>query len=146
MRQLDDIDIENILTDVGLGVLSVIDENQPYGIPVSFGYANGEISFMLQFNTDTESRKLAALSDNPHACLTVYQHDVGPPEAWRSVVITGELFERTPDEEGEAFFSLADNAAFAPDYNVFDTPVNQLDLRFFGLSMDEVSGREFQNV
>lgn len=146
MRQLDDTEIEATLTEVGLGVLSLVDGDQPYGIPVSFGYADGEVSFMLQFNTSTESRKLGALSTNPRACLTVYQHDPGPPEVWRSVVITGELFEQSPDKEGEAFFALADNAAFAPDYNVFDAPVDQLDLRFFGLDSDDVSGREYRNL
>lgn len=145
MRKLDEADIEATLTEVGLGVLSMVDGDQPYGIPVSFGYVDGEVSFMLQFNTDTENRKFTALSTNPRSCLTVYQHDLGPPEAWRSVIITGELFERPPDEEAKAFFALADNAAFAPDYNVFDAPVDQLDLRFFGLEIDEISGREFRD-
>jgi nitroimidazol reductase NimA-like FMN-containing flavoprotein (pyridoxamine 5'-phosphate oxidase superfamily) len=143
MRHLDEEEIDATLTEVGLGVLSVVDNDQPYGIPVSFGYADGAVSFMLQFNTDTGSRKLSALSSNPRACLTVYQHDSGPPETWRSVIVTGRLVELSPEDEGDGFFALADNAEFAPEYNVFDSPVSDLDLRFFGLEIDSISGREF---
>jgi nitroimidazol reductase NimA-like FMN-containing flavoprotein (pyridoxamine 5'-phosphate oxidase superfamily) len=143
MEPLDEAEIENVLVDNGLGVLSLVEGTDPYGIPMSFGYGDGTVSFMMQREGGSESRKMAAFETNPSACLTVYEHKDGPPERWRSVIVSGELYEIPEDEEGEAFFNLADNAVFAPEFDVLNLSPEEIDLRFIGLTTEEISGREY---
>jgi nitroimidazol reductase NimA-like FMN-containing flavoprotein (pyridoxamine 5'-phosphate oxidase superfamily) len=143
MKPLDEEQIEQVLVDNGLGVLSLVEETDPYGIPMSFGYGDGMISFMMQREESSESRKMAAFEANPSACLTVYEHKEGPPERWRSVLVTGELYEIPEDEEGEAFFNLADNAVFAPEFDVLNISPEEIDLQYIGLTTEDLSGREY---
>ncbi|SDY71466.1 pyridoxamine 5'-phosphate oxidase family protein [Halopenitus persicus] len=143
MKPLEEEEIEKVLVDNGLGVLSLVEETNPYGIPMSFGYGDGMISFMMQREGGSESRKMAAFESNPSACLTVYEHKEGPPERWRSVIVTGELYEIPEDEEGEAFFNLADNAVFAPEFDVLNISPEEIDLQYIGLTTEELSGREY---
>lgn len=143
MKSLDEEEIEKVLVDNGLGVLSLVDGTDPYGIPMSFGYGNDMISFMMQREEQSESRKIAAFESNPSACLTVYDHKEGSPERWRSVIVTGELYEIPEDEEGGAFFNLADNAVFAPDFDVLNIAPEEIDLHYIGLAIEEISGREY---
>lgn len=143
MRQLDEKEIAETLTTVGIGVLSMSNEEEPYGIPVSFGYDNGDVSFILQADRAAESRKLATLSVNPRVCLTVVQQDQEPTEVWRSVVLTGELIQPPLDNEKAAVNALTDNGTFVSGFNVFDAPDTGIDIDIFQLDVTEVSGREF---
>ena len=143
MRELEKEEKEEVLLQNGIGVLSLVNGDQPYGIPMSFGYGNDEVSFMMQASETAESRKISILESNPNACLTVFDHDPGPPQTWRSVVIRGPIFEIDEEDEDTAFFNLADNAEFAPDFNVLGIPVDEIDLRYFGLSIEQSSGREY---
>ena len=144
MRQLDDTEIDETLQAVGIGTLSMVDGDQPYGIPVPFGYDDGEISFLLQSDRGAESRKLAALAENARVCLTAVD-ERQEPEVWRSVVVTGELVELPVGEEDDAVAALADNATFAPGYSVVDAPAETVDLHVFRLEPSEISGREFSD-
>ena len=47
MRQLDKEKIRETITTVGIGVLSMISGEETYGIPVSFGSDDGDVSFIL---------------------------------------------------------------------------------------------------
>ena len=143
MRQLVEDEIEETLTAVGVGVLSMVDDEEPYGIPVSFGYDDGEISFILQSDKAAESHKLAALSAEPRVCLTVVQQERAPREVWRSVVVTGELIEPPLDREEAAIDALTDNATFVPGFNVFDAPDSDIDINIFRLDQTDLSGRGF---
>mgnify|MGYP000473994972 CR=1 FL=1 len=142
MRQLDDAEIDETLQTVGIGTLSMVDGEQPYGIPVPFGYGDGEINFLLQTDRGAESRKLTALGENARVCLTAVDEEQ-EPEVWRSVVVTGELVAVPVEREADAINALADNAAFAPGYSVVDAPPESIDLHVFRLEPTEISGREF---
>jgi|APHM01.1.fsa_nt_gi Predicted flavin-nucleotide-binding protein len=144
MRQIDDGEVGETLQAVGIGTLSMVDGDQPYGIPVPFGYDDGEINFLLQTDRGAESRKLAALAENARVCLTVVDEEQ-EPEVWRSVVVTGELIELPVDDEGDAVGALADNATFAPGYSVVDAPAENVDIHVFRLEPTEISGREFSD-
>ena len=143
MKLLDSEAIEDVLRTNGLGVLSLIDGDRPYGLPMSFGYADGRVSFMLQTESAMENRKFRAIESNPTACLTVYDGRPDRNQTWRSVIVTGDLYEIPEEELGEAFFALADNAVFAPDFDVLDVPVEDIDLRYVGLTVDDISGRVY---
>lgn len=143
MRQLGEEEIEETLTAVGFGVLSMIDEEDPYGIPVSFGYDDGDISFMLQADRAAESRKLSALSTDPTVCLTVVQQNQETTELWRSVVITGELIQPPLEKEDAAVDALTDNGTFVPGFNVLDAPDTDTDINMFQIEIADANGRAF---
>lgn len=143
MRKLDQAEIESMLVRNGVGVLSLLDDDKPYGIPMSFGYGNDDIALAMQMGTGYEGRKERCIRSNANACLTVYEGDDGPPERWRSIVITGELYRMAEREHERAYRILAENAVFAPDVGVWGRPIEEVELAFYGLDIDETAGREF---
>ena len=58
-------------------------------------------------------------------------------------LVTGNLYEIGEEKKEQAFASLAANAEFAPDLGVWGIPLDQVELRLYGLSVDECTGREF---
>ena len=100
----------------------------------------------MQLGTGYDGRKERCIESNPSACVTVYERDPDAPGTWRSVVVTGELYEVPADDREQAFSSLAANAEFAPDLGVWGVPFDDVDLTLFGLEVEECAGREFTAV
>ena len=143
MRNLDDDEIDEILVRRGIGVLAMVDDEQPYAIPMSFGYDADQMVFPMQWGGGYQSRKSQAIDSNPHVCLTVYEQDTDDEVIWRSVVVTGEIYEIQEDDREQAYASLAANAEFPTDSGVWGIPVEDVDFRLFGLSTKDCTGREF---
>ncbi len=85
---LDDAGCHSILTEVGWGVLSVVEqeadaESRPYAVPVAYAF-DGEGLYVAT----RRGRKLRALEKHPLFSLTVLQ--VERFDRWRSVVVTGK--------------------------------------------------------
>ncbi len=53
------------------------------------------------------------------------------------------LYEIEKGDEERAFACLAANAEFAPSLGVWGVPFEDVELRLFGFSVDECTGREF---
>ena len=98
MRRLERDEIDELLVRKGVGVLAMVDDGQPYAIPMSFGYDADQMVFPMQWGGGYQSRKNQALDSNPHVCLTVYEQDTDEEATWRSVVVTGEIYEIDADE------------------------------------------------
>ncbi len=143
MKALSTDQIEDVLIRNGVGVLGLVRDGHPYTIPMSFGYDGDEMTFPMQWGTGYGGRKERCVASNTNASFTVYEQDPDQPQLWRSVVMTGTLYEIDADRTERAFASLAANAEFAPDLGVWGIPFDQVDLRLFGLSIDECTGREF---
>lgn len=75
MRSLDRDEIDDVLTRQGIGVLAMVDSEQPYAIPMSFGYDANRAVFPMQWGGGYDSRKSEAIESNPNVCLTVYEQD-----------------------------------------------------------------------
>ncbi len=141
MRELDRSEIEAVLVHNGIGVLGLVDDDQPYVIPMSYGYDREGSMFVMQFGHGSVSRKVRSLEANPRASFTVYEeHAEG---AWRSVVLTGELYEVPGAEMTQAFDALAENATFAPDLSVWGEPLADVDFDVVGFEIEEWDGRGF---
>lgn len=121
----------------------MVDDGQPYAIPMSFGYNTDEMIFPMQWGGGYQSRKNQAINSNPNVCLTVYEQDSDEAVVWRSVVITGELYEIPADEMERAYASIAANAEFPADIGVWGIPFEDVEFRLFGLSTRNCTGREF---
>lgn len=127
----------------GIGVLAMIDDQQPYAIPMSFGYDADQMVFPMQWGGGYQGRKNQIIESNPNVCLTVYEQDSDDAAIWRSVVITGELHEIQEEDMDKAYASLAANAEFPADIGVWGIPFEEVEFSLFGLRMDTCTGREF---
>jgi nitroimidazol reductase NimA-like FMN-containing flavoprotein (pyridoxamine 5'-phosphate oxidase superfamily) len=143
MRRLNSDEIDDVLIRQGIGVLAMVDNEQPYAIPMSFGYDSDQAVFPMQWGGGYDSRKNTAIDSNANVCLTVYEQDPEEEAIWRSIVITGKLYEIPEDQEQQAYASLAANAQFAPDLGVWGIPFEDVELRLFGLDTKNCTGREF---
>lgn len=143
MRELPADEVDQLLTRNGVGVLGLSDDGQPYVIPMSFGYDGTEMTFPMQWGTGYDGRKERCVDTGSKAGFTVYEQDSDSPQVWRSVVITGELYQIEDGKKERAFASLAANAEFASDLGVWGVPLDEVELRLFGLSVEECTGREF---
>lgn len=65
-----------------LCTMSLADGEEPYAIPVFYGFDGTTIHIGL-----AEGRKTRVLDANPRVCITVTE--VGPGDAWASVQVTG---------------------------------------------------------
>ncbi|MFC7020844.1 MULTISPECIES: pyridoxamine 5'-phosphate oxidase family protein [Haloarcula] len=143
MRELETDEIDEMLIRNGVGVLAMVDGDIPYAIPISFGYDVSQPIFPMQWGGGYEGRKTAVIDDNPNVCLTVYEQDTDDDSIWRSVVITGEIYEIDTEDEEKAYASLAANAEFPPDFGIWGVPFEEVEFRLFGLHPEDRTGREF---
>lgn len=147
MEPLSDHAIEEVLVGNGVGVLSLVHDGHPYGIPMSFGYDGNELRFVMQFGTGYGGHKMKSIRSNSNACFTVYEQvpvdEHNEAHRWRSVIATGEVIEVDQDIEAEALASLVANAEFPPDLGIWGVEFEQIELSLFRLDIQECSGREY---
>lgn len=136
-HQMDGAEIDRLLTEEGVGVLSMADEDVPYGLPLAFGYG-GEDRLYFVFRGYSESgRKVTYAERSTTVSFLVY--DIESPDVWRSVVVSGPFERISADEWRVAREALLDNAFQArllTDESVEDNP------RVWALDAEEKSGRQ----
>ncbi|WP_336135791.1 pyridoxamine 5'-phosphate oxidase family protein [Natronomonas amylolytica] len=127
---------DELLREMGSGVLSLTDGAETYAVPMSFGYDGGNLYF--QFVYDEDSRKASFIESTDVSTFTVYTET--PP---RSVVVRGTL-EPVTDDEALAAAALSKNAVI-PSLNVGpEESVDDLVFEFYQLSPEEITGRAFE--
>ena len=105
--ELDDSEIDEMLLEAGIGILSMSADGVPYGVPLSFGYAGNALSFVfLDATADLRKETYAEQSDT--ASFTAI--DIGPDGVWRSVIVSGPLERIDPGEWDAAREAMLDNA------------------------------------
>lgn len=83
-----DEDVEALLTVADHGVLGLATGDEPYTIPVSFGYDGGDVFFAF-VRTDPDSEKFEFVEDGKTARLLVT--DIKARFDWQSVAVTGPV-------------------------------------------------------
>ena len=78
-----------------LCVVSVVDDSEPYAVPVFYGF-DGTTLYL----GTSEGRKTRALDANSRVYIVVTE--VGPGDAWRSVAIAGRARTLTDPAERQA--------------------------------------------
>ncbi len=81
-------DVEALLTVADHGVLGLADGDDPYTIPVSFGYDDGDVFFAF-VRSGPDSEKFEFTEDGKTARLLVT--DIKARFDWQSVAVTGPL-------------------------------------------------------
>jgi nitroimidazol reductase NimA-like FMN-containing flavoprotein (pyridoxamine 5'-phosphate oxidase superfamily) len=133
---LDESGIDDVLTDLGVGVLSMSAEGVPYGVPLSFGYDGTDRLYFAFLGTTTELRKETYAERSETASFAAF--DVDPDGSWRSVIVAGPIDRITPREWDAAREAMADNAYqsdLLSEYELEETP------NVWALEIRERSGR-----
>lgn len=132
---MDDEAVDEFLTEQGVGVLSLAADDEPYGLPISFGY-DGERCYFLFAGHSTEGRKVRFAEAASEASFLAF--DVAGEAEWRSAVVRGPLERIDYDGWEAAREAMLDNA-YRPDLLV-DVDVAS-DPRVWALDVAERSGR-----
>ncbi|WP_195266848.1 pyridoxamine 5'-phosphate oxidase family protein [Clostridium sp. 1001275B_160808_H3] len=114
-RKIETSEAIDILKKCEYGILSTVDENgYPYGVPLSYVYANNAI----YFHSAVEGHKLENIKNNDKVSFCVVgQTDVLPDKfstKYESVIIFGRAKELFQDEKNEAFLELINK--YSKDY------------------------------
>jgi len=98
--EMTDAEIDDFLSRHETGVLSLARTDDPYAIPISYGYDDDAREFYMRMVSTPDSEKRQFLESTPAGRLVVYD-EAG--STYRSVIATGELqsiepAELTPDQ------------------------------------------------
>lgn len=148
MTELSEQEAVEVLEAESVGILSMCDEGEPYGVPMSFGYHDGDVYF--EFGTVKEGRKFEVLEESPRATLTAYALDrsrwgdataniLPTGFAWVSVIATGDV-EKIEDPSDEAMESVFEARHPSPA-NPWGGSMSETDLTFYRMEVEKLSGR-----
>lgn len=105
---MDEGEIDDVLTEVGVGVLSMSAERVPYGVPLSFGYDGDDTLYFVFLGATTELRKETYAQRSDVASFTAF--DIDPDGSWRSVIVAGPLDRISVERWDGAREAMIDNA------------------------------------
>lgn len=119
------------------GVLSLARTDEPYAIPVSYGYDSSVRHFYMRLVSTPESEKRRFLASDPEARLVVYDEE---GDTYRSVIAKGTLVRIDPDE-----LTVEDiqqyGSAKRPLFEIWPKGKGELDIELYRLEPGTVSGR-----
>lgn len=130
--------IDEFLREQGVGVLSLADGNEAYGVPMSFGY-DGERLYFFLIRFGDDSTKLDFVTSTEAASFAVYAFE--DSHHWQSVVVRGPISSVSSDRLEAAKEALFANAQFASLFP-FGEPMTER-LRY-ELPVETVSGQKGQ--
>ena len=86
--EMTDAEIDDFLSRHETGVLSLARGDEPYAIPISYGYDDDKREFYMRLVSTPESEKRQFLESSPQARLVVYDET---ELSYRSIIATGSL-------------------------------------------------------
>jgi hypothetical protein len=128
------------LGERGHGVLSLSRDGTGYGVPLSYGYDEGNHRCIFQLLGVNGSRKEQFLESTEAASLTVY--DYFPEDGgWRSAIASGPIVHLSDEEvstrAAAIFFRRAADTAATVRESSTEGPARG----WYALEIDDVSGR-----
>ena len=131
-------EIEVFLGAHETGVLSLADADEPYAVPVSYGYDADTETFYFRLVSTDGSEKRRFLAGDPRVRFVVYDDENA--ETYRSVVAGGQLSEIDPTalsiDQIEQYGS-----AKRPLFEIWGESRTELDIQLFELETTELTGR-----
>jgi hypothetical protein len=119
------------------GVLSLARGDDPYAIPISYGFDSDARQFYLRLVSAPESEKRQFLSSDPRARVVVYE-ELG--NTYRSVVGTGSLVE-IPREELTVERIEQYGRAKRPLFEIWAETKPDLEVALYEFDPEDLSGR-----
>lgn len=119
------------------GVLALARTDEPYAIPISYGFDVDAQEFYMRLVSTPESEKRRFLGSEPEARLVVYEED---DDIYRSVVAIGQLTRIDPSElTTEDIHQYG--AAKRPLFEIWPQQKGDLDIDLYRLDPETLSGR-----
>jgi hypothetical protein len=135
---LEDDEIDSLLGTGGMGVISFADGDEPYSIPVSYGYDSNAGSLYVRFGFAPESEKREYIDDGVTASLVVTAESI---DGWQSVVARGPLRKVTEMAlDSQAAESV--RKVTIPFVTIYDRRASELEFELYRLEPDTVTGRK----
>ncbi|MFB6170072.1 MAG: pyridoxamine 5'-phosphate oxidase family protein [Haloarculaceae archaeon] len=121
----------------GTGVLSLAEGDEPYSVPVSYGYAAEEGCFYLRLGYRDGSEKPSFIEASASARLVVYDHT---DEGWKSVIAVGDLSELSKADLTPDLVEQLSQAEL-PHFEMWEEPKEELEFTINQLDVTRVTGR-----
>jgi uncharacterized protein len=134
---LSDAKTDTVLGRHETGVLSLAREDEPYAIPISYGYDADQRRFYLRLVSTPASEKRRFLASAPRARIVVYEEET---DVYRSVVAVGTLQEVPTDDLTVEHIEQYGEAK-RPLFEIWGESKPDLDIGLYRLTPDSVSGR-----
>lgn len=136
--ELADAAVDRLLARHETGVLALARSDEPYAIPISYGYDSSRRRFYLRLVSTPDSEKRRFLSSSPQARLVVYEE---ADDVYRSVLAIGTLEEVPPGDLTVDHVEQYGDAK-RPLFEMWGESRRDLDIRLYELDPAELSGRE----
>jgi hypothetical protein len=136
--EMDVADVDQLLAEAGYGILALADDDEPYSIPVSFGYDDADVYFA--FVKDSPSNeKFEFIADGKRARLLVTE--IAARFDWQSVAVTGSVdaIDFTDDDWSHLVATLENNPWFSTAFEDADSVDG---VRGWRLVPEEIRGLE----
>ena len=130
-------DVDALLGRHETGVLALARADDPYAIPISYGYDATARSFYLRLVSMPDSEKREFLDSSPRCRLVVYEED---ETIYRSAIAEGRLTE-IPREELTVEHVEQYGDAKRPLFEIWGESKQDLDIKLYHLDPDELGGR-----
>lgn len=130
-------EIDEVLGRHETGVLSLARMDDPYAIPISYGYDPEKHRFYMRLVSTPESEKRKFLSSSPSVRLVVYEED---GDTYRSVIAEGAL-ERVTTDDMTTERIVQYGQAKRPLFEIWGESKRDLDIQLYELDADSLSGR-----
>ena len=122
------------------GVLALARADDPYAVPISYGYDATARRFYLRLVSTPESEKREFLASSPGVRLVVYEED---DDTYRSVVAAGRLAEIDPGDLTVEHVEQYGEAK-RPLFEIWGEAKPELDIQLYELDPEELSGRRIE--
>lgn len=136
--ELDGAEIDSLLGTGGVGVISFANDDEPYSIPVSYGYDSSTGSIYVRFGFADESEKRAFVDDGVTASLVVMADSV---DGWQSVVARGPL-HYAPEMVLDSHAAESVRKMNIPFVTIYDRRATELEFELYRLELDSITGRK----
>lgn len=133
MREMDDDDIQQTLSNENVGVLGLPAESGPCLRPLSFWF-DGDSALYFVYVLGNDSRKVTLSDQADIARFLIY--NIETTFNWESVLLTGTI-EEVPEDEQEAIETEID-IAWKPE--LFERASGQKDTALYRFEIEEQNG------
>ena len=121
------------------GVLTLARNDEPYSVPISYGYDGSKGTFYMRLVSTPESEKRAFLDASPDARLVIYDSNADRTAYW-SVVADGSLEELDPADLSVDQIEQY-GQTYRPLFEIWGQERDELDIRLYEFEPERISGR-----
>lgn len=139
LKEMDDREIRQFLSSQKVGVLGLPNADEPYLLPLSFGY-DGEERLYFTYLLASSSRKGTMTEETDTASFLVYKVDT--MYNWQSVLLTGTITDVPDTEWDELEETMSD--VWRP--NLFETASLSGDVKLYEFRIREQTGVKHQGL